>query len=74
MNRPRNGRDYAGWAVVILASALGLVLVIIALSILLFDRDLSDAGGRLLAPIIAGLVGALSVYIGSGRRHKDGES
>ena len=69
VNRPRNGRDYAGWAAVILACALGLSLVVTAVAVLIFDRDLTEAGGRLLTTIGAGLVGALSVYIGASRRH-----
>ena len=71
IGRPRNGKDLAGLCAVILASALGLSLVITAVAVLVFDRDLTEAGGRLLTTIGAGLVGALSVYIGAARRHRD---
>ena len=73
MNRRRNGRDWAGLCAVILALALGLSLVITAVAVLVFDRDLTEGGSRLLTTIGAGLVGALSVYIGASRRHKDPE-
>jgi len=62
----------------ILASALGLVLLLTAIMVLVFDHDLSGAGGRLLTTIGVGLVGSLSVYLGrtiakNGKKHDDEE-
>ena len=73
MNRPRNGHDFAGWAVLILAITLGLVLLITAVSLLLFDKSLSAEGGRLLTTIGVGLLGAVAAYIGTMSRRKGGD-
>lgn len=72
MNRPRNGHDYAGWAAVILAVVLGLVLLIVTVAEIVFGVDLSEPAQRLLTAIGAGLVGALATFIGT-RSRKGGD-
>jgi len=69
MNRPRNGRDYAGVAVLILAITLSVILLASLVASLL-GRDISDAAGRLLTTIGAGLVGAVATYIGTAHRDR----
>jgi hypothetical protein len=75
VNSPRNGRDYAGLVAVILAVTLGSVLLIAVLAEVFLDQTIGEGAQRLLTTIGAGLVGALSVYIGKsvGRKDKDGD-
>ena len=49
---------------IILALTLGFTLLITTIMVMIFNRDLGETGARLLTTIGAGLVGALSVYIG----------
>lgn len=73
MNRPRNGRDYAGLIALILAVTLALVLLVTVVGLVAFDTDLSEEGGRLLTGIGLGLVGALATYLGMSRHKGDGQ-
>jgi hypothetical protein len=62
-----NGRSKftAGdWVAIILALTLAAALLITVIAIVIFNKDLTESGARLLTTIGAGLVGALSVYIG----------
>jgi hypothetical protein len=74
MNRPRNGRDWAGLIALVLSVTLALVLLITVIGLVVFGGELSEEGGRLLTGIGLGLVAAVSAYLGSqiGRRGGDG--
>jgi hypothetical protein len=65
MNRPRNGRDWAALIALILACTLALILLITVIGLVVFDKELSEEGGRLLTGVALGLVAVLSAYIGS---------
>jgi hypothetical protein len=65
MNRPRNGRDWAGLIALILSVTLALVLLITVIGLVIFDAELSEEGGRLLTGVGLGLVAAVSAYLGS---------
>jgi hypothetical protein len=71
VNRPRNGHDYAGWVAVILAVTLGLVMLLTGFALVVLDREIGEAGARLLTTIGAGLVGALATYVGTAGRRRD---
>ena len=75
MNRPRNGRDWAGLIALILAVTLSLILLITVIGLVVFGGELSEEGGRLLTGIGLGLVAAVSAYLGSqiGRRGGGGD-
>ena len=74
-----DGRYTAGdWVALILAVCLGATLLIISIAVVVFGKDIGESGMRLLTTVGAGLVGALSVYIGrsiarNGRRSDDEE-
>jgi hypothetical protein len=65
--------DYAGWAALILAIGLVLVLLVVVIAGIVFGVELNESAQRLLTTIGAGLVGALAAYIGSGRRRGGGD-
>jgi uncharacterized membrane protein YqgA involved in biofilm formation len=65
--------DYAGIVAVILAVTLGIVLIVACIALVILNRPISEAGGRLLTTIGAGLVGALATYVGTSiarRKHE----
>lgn len=76
MNRPRNGKDYAGIVAVILSVTLCLVLLGTLAAEVFSDIQISEGTQRLLGTIVAGIVGALGVYIGhsisNGRKKGNG--
>jgi len=49
---------------IILSITLSITLLVTVIAITVFNKDLSETGARLLTTIGAGMVGALSVYIG----------
>jgi hypothetical protein len=65
-------KDYAGWVAIILAIALGLVLITATTAEMFADKPLTDSGARLLTTIGVGLVGALATYVGTSVRRGNG--
>jgi hypothetical protein len=65
VNLPHNGRDWTFLIALILAVTLALILLITVIGLVVFDKELSEEGGRLLSGVALGLVAILSAYIGS---------